>query len=108
MNLFQKSVQNICDDQIDVQMYICICRSRPSYRYIHVCQGSIRNLWPVSKPAGQLTSHLAVFKAGYSFYTMNIRYEILCRPFVVKNLETTVYTISFVINVANCSRTIDA
>ena len=56
---------------------------------------------PVSKPA-------RCCEAGYSFYTINIWYEVLRRPFVVKNLETTVYMISFVMNVANCSRTIDA
>ena len=44
--------------------------------------------------AGPLPSCPAGFEAGYSFYTMNIRNEILSRPFVVKNSETTVHTIS--------------
>ena len=65
-------------------------------RCVRIRLGPIRNLWLVSKLAGQLPSCPAGFETGYSFHTMNIRYEILCWPFVVKNLETTVYTISFV------------
>ena len=59
--------------------------------------------WTVSKPASQLRIRQSGFEAGYSFYIINIPYEILHWQFIVKNLETTVYTISFVINVANCS-----
>ena len=58
--------------------------------------------------SGSFRSQPAGFEAGYSFYTINMQYEILRRQFVVKNLETTVYTISFAINVGNCSRMIDA
>ena len=48
--------------------------------------------------SGPALQPLAGFEAGYSFYTMNVLYEILRMLFVVKNLETTVYTISFVIS----------
>ena len=49
-------------------------------------------------PAGQLQSQLYSFKAGYSFYTIiYIRYEILHWQFIVKNLETKVYMMSFLI-----------
>ena len=80
--------------------------------FTYICQGPICNLQPVLKPGSKLPSHPASFEAGYSFYTINIhvhvRYEILCSPFAINNSETTVYTISFIINVANCSRTINA
>ena len=65
--------------------------------------GPIRNLWMVSKPASQLQSRPSGFEAGYLFYTINLRHEILHWWFVIKNLETTVWMIPFVINVANCS-----